>query len=64
MKKIWGRFYKLDASRNRENGGTGIGLSLVKAVMNNYNNKYGVQNRVDGVEFYFELNKAFSEEDL
>lgn len=64
MKKIWGRFYKLDASRNRENGGTGIGLSLVKAVMNNYNNKYGVQNRVDGVEFYFELNKAFCEEDL
>ncbi|MBO5348915.1 MAG: HAMP domain-containing protein [Clostridia bacterium] len=56
MKKIWGRFYKLDTSRNRESGGTGIGLSLVKAVMNNYNNKYGVQNRVDGVEFYFELN--------
>lgn len=55
MKKIWGRFYKLDASRNRENGGTGIGLSLVKAIMNNYNNQFGVQNRVDGVEFYFEL---------
>ena len=55
MKKIWRRFYKLDASRNRENGGTGIGLSLVKAIMSNYNNKYGVQNRVDGVEFYFEL---------
>ena len=55
MKKIWGRFYKLDASRNRENGGTGIGLSLVKAIMSNYNNKFGVQNRADGVEFYFEL---------
>ena len=33
---IWGRFYKLDSSRNRENGGTGIGLSFVKAIMNNY----------------------------
>ena len=55
MKKIWGRFYKIDSSRNRASGGTGIGLSLVKAVMNNYDNKYGVQNRVDGVEFYFEL---------
>ena len=55
MKKIWGRFYKIDSSRNRASGGTGIGLSLVKAVMNNYGNKYGVQNRVDGVEFYFEL---------
>ena len=58
MKKIWGRFYKLDSSRNRANGGTGIGLSLVRAIMNNYENKYGVQNRVDGVEFYFELKIA------
>ena len=58
MKKIWGRFYKLDSSRNRESGGTGIGLSLVKAVMNNYNNDYGVTNKEFGVEFYFELNKA------
>ena len=57
MKKIWGRFYKGDSSRNREKGGTGIGLALVKAIMNNYNNKYGVQNREDGVEFYFELKK-------
>lgn len=61
MKRIWGRFYKIDTSRNRENGGTGIGLSLVKAVMNNYNNKYGVRNRVDGVEFYFELKIAENE---
>ena len=58
MKKIWGRFYKLDSSRNRESGGTGIGLSLVKAVMNNYNNEYGVLNKESGVEFYFELNKS------
>lgn len=58
MKAIWGRFYKIDSSRNRENGGTGIGLSLVKAVMNNYQNKYGVLNKNGGVEFYFELDKA------
>lgn len=58
MKKIWGRFSKLDSSRNRASGGTGIGLSLVKAVMNNYNNNFGVQNCEHGVEFYFELDKA------
>ncbi len=58
MRAIWGRFYKVDASRNRENGGTGIGLSFVKAVMNNYKQKYGVQNKKNGVEFYFELEKA------
>lgn len=55
MQKIWNRFYKEDTSRNREMGGTGIGLSLVKAIMNNYNNKYGVINKNNGVEFYFDL---------
>ena len=55
MQKIWNRFYKQDTSRNREMGGTGIGLSLVKAIMNNYNNKYGVINKETGVEFYFDL---------
>jgi len=55
MQKIWNRFYKKDTSRNREMGGTGIGLSLVKAIMNNYNNEYGVINKENGVEFYFEL---------
>ncbi len=55
MQKIWNRFYKIDESRNRTDGGTGIGLSFVKAVMNNYQNSYGVINKDDGVEFYFEL---------
>lgn len=55
MYRIWNRFYKVDESRNRENGGTGIGLALVKAIMNNYQNNYGVNNLENGVEFYFEL---------
>ena len=57
INKIWGRFYKIDSSRNRNNGGTGIGLALVKAIMNNYNNEYGVKNYEDGVEFYCDINK-------
>ena len=55
--RIWGRFYKVDSSRNRDDGGTGIGLALVKAIMNNYQNKYGVINHENGVEFYFELDE-------
>ena len=55
MVRIWNRFYKVDESRNRDNGGNGIGLSLVKAIMNNYGNKYGVRNVAGGVEFYFDL---------
>ena len=53
--RIWGRFYKVDSSRNRQDGGTGIGLALVKAIMNNYQNEYGVNNKKDGVEFYFDV---------
>ena len=55
LTRIWNRFYKADESRNREDGGTGIGLSLVKAVMNNYKKQYGVINKENGVEFYFDL---------
>ncbi len=55
LNRIWNRFYKVDSSRNRENGGTGIGLALVKAIMTNIGNKYGVENKENGVEFYFEL---------
>ena len=56
MERIWNRFYKVDESRDRSKGGTGIGLSLVKAIMVKCNNKYGVNNVENGVEFYFELN--------
>lgn len=55
LNRIWNRFYKADESRNREDGGTGIGLSLVKAIMNNYKKDYGVINKENGVEFYFDL---------
>lgn len=56
LDRIWGRFYKVDSSRNREDGGSGIGLSLVKAIQNNYKNAYGVENKPNGVEFYFDIN--------
>ena len=55
LDRIWKRFYKVDSSRNREDGGSGIGLALVKAIMNNYENNFGVENKDNGVEFYFEL---------
>ena len=57
LDRIWGRFYKVDSSRNRAAGGSGIGLALVKAIMNNYNNEYGVLNHENGVEFYCDINK-------
>lgn len=55
IEKIWDKFYKVDKARTREYGGSGIGLSIVKAIMNSLNQEFGVINRSVGVEFWFEL---------
>lgn len=55
---IWDKFYKVDKARTREYGGSGIGLSIVKAIMESMNQQYGVINYDNGVEFWFELDTA------
>lgn len=52
---IWEKFYKVDKARTREYGGSGVGLSIVKAIMDALNREYGVENYNNGVEFWFEL---------
>ncbi len=53
--KVWIKFYKVDKARTREYGGSGIGLSIVKAIMDSFNRECGVCNHEDGVEFWLEL---------
>lgn len=53
--RIWDKFYKVDKARTREYGGNGIGLSIVKAIMESLHKDYGVCNYDNGVEFWFEL---------
>ena len=55
INNIWGKFYKVDKARTREYGGNGIGLSIVKAIMDSYGKQYGVRNLENGVEFWFDL---------
>ena len=55
LDNIWGKFYKVDKARTREYGGSGIGLSIVKAIMNAHGTECGVNNLENGVEFWFEL---------
>ena len=52
---IWEKFYKVDKARTREYGGNGIGLSIVKAIMDSFGKGYGAINHTNGVEFWFEL---------
>lgn len=53
--QIWNKFYKVDKARTREYGGNGIGLSIVKAIMESFQKEYGVVNYKNGVQFWFEL---------
>ena len=55
LSHIWEKFYKVDKARTREYGGSGVGLSIVKAIMDSMNQQYGVINYTNGVEFWFEL---------
>lgn len=51
--RIWDKFYKVDKARTREYGGSGVGLSIVKATMELLGMEYGCENKENGVMFYF-----------
>ncbi len=62
LEHIWEKFYKVDKARTREYGGSGVGLSIVKAIMESMNQGYGVENYENGVLFWFELEAAQCEQ--
>ncbi len=58
LEKIWTSFYKVDKSRTRARGGQGLGLSIVRAIQELHDNRYGVDNLESGVRFWFDIDKA------
>lgn len=52
---LWEKFYKVDKARTRSYGGSGVGLSIVKAALDSMHQEYGVENREGGVWFWFTL---------
>ena len=60
MEKVWTSFWRADKSHNRTENRFGLGLSIVKAIILAHNNNFGIYNTDDGVCFWFELDKAYS----
>ena len=59
INKIWERFYKTDASRGREKKGNGLGLSIVKEIINQHHQNITVISTEGvGTEFVFSLKPA------
>ena len=50
-------FYRVDNSRNGTTGGTGLGLYIVRGILENHNAEYGINNTEDGVCFWLRLPK-------
>lgn len=63
IKYIFDRFFKVDKSHNRKIPGTGIGLSIVKEIINRHNEQIWVNSKEGlGTVFTFSLTLADSEE--
>lgn len=58
LPNLWTKFYKVDKARTRAYGGSGIGLSIVKAIMDAHHQECGVENWENGVEFWFTLDSS------
>ena len=56
--RIFERFYRTDASRNSSKGGSGIGLSIVKKIMEDHGGKVWATSKENiGTVMYFVLRK-------
>lgn len=64
LKNIWTKYYKNDKNHKRNVVSTGLGLSIVKEILEKHNFEYGVNSKINqGSEFYFKVKKAVKQKE-
>jgi two-component system phosphate regulon sensor histidine kinase PhoR len=59
LPRLFERFYRVDKSRAKQSGGSGLGLSIVKHIVQAHGSKISVQSKINkGTSFQFKLEKA------
>lgn len=58
INKIWDKYYTKGKNHKRNIAGTGIGLSIVKNILELHNFEYGVKTSKKGTNFYFLIKKS------
>lgn len=61
LPRLFDRFYRADDGRTRDAGGSGLGLSIVAAIIEAHDGTYGASSSPDGSVFWFEVPMAKSE---
>ena len=57
LDKLFDAFYRVDKSRSRSEGSTGLGLYIVQQTLSQYNSKCIAVNIENGVSFSFKIKK-------